>query len=287
MREADYPALYQTADQASLRAQRWFFNAVACNLLALVVAAVPSIVGSPATWLTYMQIMVLLFSLGTALFLAIAQPQRVWYGTRALAESVKTLSWRFMMRAEPFDSADNVARSKYAQSLMDVLKANQEVSKHAVPETTTEQVTNAMRAARAESLTARKLFYVEKRVNEQRDWYARKARANRLLARNFTFALVVLNVFAVGLSIARLSFPTTPYWPTDVFIAAAGAAMAWLQAKRFQELAASYTLTAHEIGILGANVPAEDDEGAFSVFVGDAENAFSREHTQWFARKDE
>lgn len=29
----------------------------------------------------------------------------------------------------------------------------------------------------------------------------------------------------------------------------------------------------------------ETDE-KFSVFVGDAENAFSREHTQWVARKD-
>jgi hypothetical protein len=28
------------------------------------------------------------------------------------------------------------------------------------------------------------------------------------------------------------------------------------------------------------------NEDEFSVFVGDAENAFSREHTQWVARKD-
>ncbi|MCV5767721.1 hypothetical protein OFN22_29990 [Escherichia coli] len=33
-----------------------------------------------------------------------------------------------------------------------------------------------------------------------------------------------------------------------------------------------------------AKQPNTDEE--FSVFVGDAENAFSREHTQWVARKD-
>ena len=53
-----------------------------------------------------------------------------------------------------------------------------------------------------------------------------------------------------------------------------------------QELAASYALAAHEIGLIRQQslLPSTDDE--FSLFVGDAENAFSREHTQWIARKD-
>ena len=59
-----------------------------------------------------------------------------------------------------------------------------------------------------------------------------------------------------------------------------------MQAKKFSELAASYTLAAHEINIIKSLSLEEMTEEEFSIFVGDAENAFSREHTQWVARKD-
>ena len=55
--------------------------------------------------------------------------------------------------------------------------------------------------------------------------------------------------------------------------------------ERFSELAASYALAAHEIGIIREQANAVS-EAQFSTFVADTENAFSREHTQWVARKD-
>ena len=59
-----------------------------------------------------------------------------------------------------------------------------------------------------------------------------------------------------------------------------------MQAKRFSELAASYALAAHEISLIADQALTPATAYDFSVFVGDAENAFSREHTQWVARKD-
>ena len=77
-----------------------------------------------------------------------------------------------------------------------------------------------------------------------------------------------------------------PFWPTDVFVAASASLLSWMQAKRFSELASSYALAAHEIGLIRENSLQPIDDEDFSMFVGDAENAFSREHTQWVARKD-
>ena len=77
-----------------------------------------------------------------------------------------------------------------------------------------------------------------------------------------------------------------PFWPTDVFVAMAASVLSWMQAKRFSELAASYALAAHEIGLIKEQSLLPDTPEKFSLFVGDAENAFSREHTQWVARKD-
>jgi hypothetical protein len=92
------------------------------------------------------------------------------------------------------------------------------------------------------------------------------------------------NILALGVSIARIKYPTTEHWPTDIFVAAAASVLGWVQTKRFQELAGSYTLTAHEIMLMV--VPNDNRDDSFSAFVGDAENAFSREHTQWQARRD-
>ena len=49
---------------------------------------------------------------------------------------------------------------------------------------------------------------------------------------------------------------------------------------------ASYNLTAHEIGIIRANSDSVETEKDLSNFVNEAELAFSREHTQWVARRD-
>jgi hypothetical protein len=76
------------------------------------------------------------------------------------------------------------------------------------------------------------------------------------------------------------------YFPTDILIAIAASLLTWMQAKRFSELSASYALTANEIGIVREQADDLVSDGTLSSFVGDSENAFSREHTQWVARKD-
>jgi hypothetical protein len=58
-----------------------------------------------------------------------------------------------------------------------------------------------------------------------------------------------------------------------------------MQVKKFNELAAAYTVTAHETGLIKPKLEAVDSESDFSDFINDAELAFSREHTLWIARQ--
>ena len=55
--------------------------------------------------------------------------------------------------------------------------------------------------------------------------------------------------------------------------------------QRHSELASAYALTAHEIGIIEERARGTSTNKEFSNFVNDAEQAFSREHTQWIARQ--
>ena len=148
------------------------------------------------------------------------------------------------------------------------------------------QITQKMIETRDLSLHDRVGLYEKERVQDQHDWYNRKARLNQQAATRWFAFLIALNIGALVFAATKVASPTTNYWPTDILVAAAASVMAWIQTKRFQELAASFTLTAHEIGLLRIALPAPPTESKFSVYVGDAENAFSREHTQWQARRD-
>ena len=91
---------------------------------------------------------------------------------------------------------------------------------------------------------------------------------------------------AIFFSFLRVVYPEWKIWPTEIFLVGAAGILIWIQAKRFRELAAAYGITAHEIGLALSELDDVQVENEFSKFVGDAENAFSREHTQWVARKD-
>jgi len=148
------------------------------------------------------------------------------------------------------------------------------------------QFTPVMELIRARSLEERRLTYADCRIKDQLTWYAKKAAFNRRMSRNFFWALISVNTIAVVCAVLRMVYVNLPFWPTDVFVAIAASVLSWMQAKRFSELAASYALAAHEIGLIREQSMLPDTDDKFSVFVGDAENAFSREHTQWVARKD-
>lgn len=143
-----------------------------------------------------------------------------------------------------------------------------------------------MERMRSESLHQRRAAYAECRIKDQLDWYAKKAAYNRKMSRRFFELLIAANATAVVCAALRITFVAPSFWPTDVFVAAAASILSWMQAKRFSELAASYALAAHEISLIREQSFIPSSDGMFSLFVGDAENAFSREHTQWVARKD-
>ena len=75
--------------------------------------------------------------------------------------------------------------------------------------------------------------------------------------------------------------------PVEVIATAAGAVLTWLQAKKHSELNSSYGLTAHEIVLIKGEALSVKTEKELSEFVVNSESAFSREHTQWAARKSD
>jgi hypothetical protein len=252
----------------------------------LAIAAAISVINSSYPEVAILQAVVLIGALGCAIYLYFVRPDRHWYSGRAVAESIKTITWRYVSRAEPFDNSDEEDRHAFRLKLKAIVDQNKDVAGLLTTHLDGVQISNEMERLRQAPATERLDYYRVNRIVDQQTWYAKKANANKRMVDKFFTALLVTIGISIIFSIAKVQFPTAPYWPTDFFVTAAAGLLSWIQAKRFQELSASYALAAHEISLIREQSGRPMAEDELSKFVGDAENAFSREHTQWIARKD-
>lgn len=285
-----YPALYVAAGNASNHSQHFYLWLIRGEYFLLMTAAVLALDLSKEPIYFACYAAVFFASLIVLLCRSLLKPEQNWYKSRALAESIKTSTWRYVMRAGPFDDAESVKipRGNFRNTLKSILEANKHIGERMSGSSSVEhQISPQMEAIRAASLSDRIAYYDEYRVREQRIWYTIKAGKNRRSFNIWLGVSILTYVVAVVLALARISYPNWNLWPIDFFIVAASATIGWIQVKKFSELAASYTLTAHEIGIIQGRIAEIEGEVHFSEFVNEAELAFSREHTQWVARQQQ
>lgn len=288
MQQSSYPALFRSADEASNRKQRLYLGLIGAEYTVLVVASVLSlsIFAGPTFYLLYALIFVLLIVL--LLTRTLLKPEQDWYRCRALAESVKTLTWRYIMHATPFGDAPQpqAPRAEFRNQLHAILDENRATAEKVAHDWSADaQITDEMDRIRAVDLDERKRFYATNRVDDQRKWYARKARANKNSAKKWVTAGVVAYALAGVLVLTRIRFPQWEFWPIGPIIVIASSIIGWMQIKKFNELGAAYTVAAHEIGLIRPKLDNVSTESELSDFVTNAELAFSREHTLWVARR--
>ncbi|KAA3504563.1 DUF4231 domain-containing protein [Rhizobium rhizogenes] len=282
-----FPVLFESADKASNMSQKKFLWLIRLEYFFLLLAAFFSLGLSDARPYYIGYAAVLLTSMALMAYRSLKKPEKTWYRARALAESVKTLTWRFAMRAEPFDddrSAD--ARRDFRALIWDVLNSNREMSEALGGlKATGDQLPNEMQTIREFALEDRKAFYLKNRVSDQRAWYEKKAASNKKAAQIWFWVSCVAYAMGLFFVITRIVDPSYVGWPTEPLVVVASAIVGWTQIKKFNELAAAYSLTAQEIGLTESLIADARTNAAFSAAVNEAELAFSREHTQWSARQ--
>ena len=273
---------------ASNRQQKLYLFVIRAELTALFVASILTIQIVPSAGYIIIYGLVLAaaaFLLGVR---SIYKLEQGWYQARALAESIKTATWKYVMRAKPFqyEPRNTVVREKFRGFLSDILAANQRIgSQFDGSSATRDQITDEMESIRALPREDRLTFYMERRVDNQSRWYAAKAKSNRAWAIKSIMILGGLYALAFAVLLVRVARPDWPYSHPEPLILLAAAVIGWMQIKKYNELATSYNLTAIEIGILKSRAPEIQTDAEFSDFIDDAEEAFSREHTQWLARR--
>lgn len=289
--DKDLPGLFQSADTASIKEQQKFFKGIFWYLILLIVAALFAFFADdyPNPIFKIISTVLFLLTLFIMVWLRVSRPDDIWYNGRAVAESVKTRSWRWMMRAEPYFDCDNIeiVRKHFVIDLKTILKQNENlIGKLGISASLEEPISAKMIEVRMLNLSDRFNFYRQERITNQAIWYTNKSKFNEKRAKMWFWTTVSIHALAILLLLYNIYDPNAKL-PIEVVAVAASSVLTWLQAKKHNELSSSYSLTAHEIILIKSEINIIETEEDLSEYIMNCENAFSREHTQWCARKNE
>jgi SMODS and SLOG-associating 2TM effector domain 3/SMODS and SLOG-associating 2TM effector domain 1 len=284
--ETDYPALYLAADVVSNDGQRVFVLLSRLELILLILAAgigvAISFAGVVGNRILAASAAVLLF--GALIVRSVARssdPSKRWFEGRAVAESVKTLAWKYMACANPMTPGNAHADDVFTGFLGEViaehagLAAPRTVSTQGLPQ----QITPAMRHIRKLPFEERRTTYLEQRVRDQLRWYSKRAREHKRRS-DFWFVVgVVSEMAAIAYAVLLV---VTPSWPNVIGLlatfTAASATLARLRGDN--EVSQRYGLAAQELAMIQHRLEASTTH-TFSERVMEAEAAISREHKMW------
>jgi hypothetical protein len=283
------PAVFVGADRLSLDAQGETKRLVSIELRLAIVATLSGL----ASWRVGAADLDLLALVGTIAFAVVfgltlyraqRHPEETWYLGRAQAESVKTLSWRFAVGGDPFpvtlSSAD--AEAALLDRFQAVVDFVGERGLRAVPEGS-RQLPASLRNARTGGFLERKDLYLVGRLRDQSGWYERSSAAAGKRATQWTWAAGVAAACGFVAGLVRFFGP----WDLDMLglaAAAFGSTSAWIQLNQFRTLETSYAVAQQELLIIIERLESVSED-KWALFVSDAEDAISREHSMWLARR--
>lgn len=284
------PEVFAVADRISLLGQRNTTRTIAARLLFAVFAAL-ALALAPLwpTHLLHRSDAEILALAAAALFLAAllmefrlirGHPERRWYEGRAVAESAKTLTWRYAVGALPYPVAHDAA----AALKRDMHNLTTDVAPLAAALANADVSTAWMEHLRSSDLATRRGAYLENRVKDQRDWYARKAAYNARRARLWSFGLLAAEALGVVLAALKaLSYVSIDLASLTSAVIASGGA--WLAVKQYESIATAYLLASRELSAIEQRLLSVKDEHRWATEAADAEEAISREHTMWRASR--
>lgn len=303
LNRSDLPELHRIASGASRAGQNETVLLTCAQLGCAVGSAVVGSAGAGRSWQHATDLAAAVLFTGSLLvtiLLGFGRGQRSWYEGRAAAESVKSLSWKYVARGVPFDDARSAGsqrgRSKgqspsssvdalFVARLREIFEALSGLGAAVAPvgPSTGGYISDRMREIRGAALDVRREVYLSGRIGGQIDWYRQKALAARRAARFWTAFGVLSAALGIAAAFWRVAGGDVDLLgPAAALIASASA---WTQLRQYQPTSAAYSVTVVELELVRTDAPDAADEATWAEFVDHAESAMSREHTLWLARR--
>lgn len=280
LRDEDMPVVFRSSDTASLTGQRRYIRGTKWRLVLAVGAAVCGVLDQRAAFVAL--VVVFMTTIFVEFWLLAERPEQAWYDGRALAESTKTLAWRYAVGGSPFpaDVPQADAQLRFLERLRDLLR---EAPATSLAPMGSAAVTDAMNDLRGRDFATRKKAYVRHRVEDQLGWYTKKAQDNVVRARRWRMLLITVEALGLAAAVLRLT-GVLDFDLAGVLAAVLGAGSAWFAVRQYETLGRAYTFAATELSVVHDRL-AHTTEASWAQEVADAEEAISREHTMWRASR--
>ncbi|MEY8039270.1 DUF4231 domain-containing protein [Saccharopolyspora cebuensis] len=283
-----YPALFQAADAASSRGQRTYLRAVRARLILSVLAAASAAVTlrvGAADIAAVSTALLFVSALATGMFILHNRPDKAWYAGRALAESVKTLTWRYTVGGAPFPrSLTATEANRRFIDRLDALRA-EIAAVHILPSAGS-MISDRMRELRSAPLKERRKIYLFGRIHDQQVWYSGKAQYHRRRSGVYQVVMLCLEVVGIGGALVK-AFGFVSFDLAGIIAACIAAFAAWTATRQHATTANAYIVASHELGAIWERLREDTDENSWAGAVADAEAAISREHSTWRASHGE
>lgn len=162
MNREDYPQLYRAADALSIKYQKRHYILLALYLGLLIVGTCLSF-GDATICTNSIALVVFILSAVVYIFSKLYNPLSLWYNGRAVAESVKSMTWKWMMMASPYNYQPYGCCSRQLiQNLRELLKENKPLFTHYQDEEESDRfytISQKMKEVRHFSSSQKLVFY--------------------------------------------------------------------------------------------------------------------------------
>ena len=208
---------------------------------------------------------------------------RAWIRARSASEGLKAECYKYFAQAEPYQDPATAESSLY-ESAKEIENDIEDLARYAV---------NVDATASTPPGTLTPDEYIEKRVQNQVDWYRDNARLCRQRATSFRNIEMVLALIAAALAAAAGAWdqdipigPTTLSFGTWVAVLTTigGTITAHVSASRYDYLDTSYSSTARKLNSLLDEWSAGIKTQEWSDFVVQCENVISNQNESWMVK---
>jgi hypothetical protein len=289
----DYPILFQESDSCASRTEKRHYLLVRSKIAILFcIAGVASFSWSQEPNVRTTAAVISAILLVSAVVLTAVMDTRrfdqTWFSSRAVAESVKTESWAFMMKIKPYDGIihDSEAERLFFNRLKETLNRQKSIASE-LPSQDQEGsvITERMKLTRNSSLEDRRDYYVQNRIRDQKQWYSIRTKWNRTQELRWSTLAWILQGVALVAAIVLIGFREFIINPVGILTTATAGVLAWLGARDYRRLSQSYGLVYQDLGLLEGLAKEVSTEEKLEDIVLDTERTISREHSMWLASR--
>lgn len=286
-RELKGPGAYEKYNKISIICQQRYFLIFKIQVSSLLLIALLSLLPPfpDAGYETMKHCIELLFILvvfGSMIVQYNADYMKGWQNARFLAESIISNVWLYIWKCEPFEDDRNSAQKfiDLVESLENEVDLKSFISLYQTQEG---DISNWMNDFRQLEPETKKREYIKYRIDDQCNWYSKKADYNQKQSTIWFLAgiglMVVGALLTLGIMVGYL-----PSWSfLGFFTTASAIVFSWSQAKRNDELKVTYGLSARELSRFKSKIEFIIGEKELSELASKIEKAISREHKLWLA----